>query len=151
MKTTAIAAIALAATFAAAIPGAVAQDAPAQATGADADAEARAAIDATLQGMGYAKLAVSERYMKTPAQNPDGYARTSALTHAGKLSRPLLLIHGITDDNVHFAHTLALIEALYVHAKRAEVITLSSTHMVPDPKLSFAKEATQIDFFRQHL
>jgi hypothetical protein len=72
MKTTTIAAIALAATFAAAIPAAAAQDAPAQA--ADADAEARAAIDATLQGMGYAKLAVSERYMKTHAWAHDAAA-----------------------------------------------------------------------------
>ena len=95
--------------------------------------------------------AYTERYMKTPAANPDGYARTSALTHAGKLSRPLLVIHGITDDNVHFAHTLAFIESLYVHAKRAEVITLSATHMVPDPKLMLAREQVQVDFFRDHL
>ena len=54
-------------------------------------------------------------------------------------------------DAVHFAHTLALVEELYVHHKRAEVITLSATHMVPDPKLSLAKEQVQIDFFRQHL
>ncbi len=56
--------------------------------------------------------AYTERYMETPEQNPEGYRRTSALTHAGKLERPLLLIHGLTDDNVHFAHTLALVEAL---------------------------------------
>ncbi len=95
--------------------------------------------------------AYTERYMKTPQQNPDGYAATSALTHAAELTRPLLVIHGITDDNVHFAHTLALIEALYVAGKRAEVITLSATHMVPDPKLNFAREKVQIDFFREHL
>jgi len=95
--------------------------------------------------------AYTERYMKTPQQNPEGYKSTSALTHAGKLSRPLLIIHGITDDNVHFGHTLALIEALYVAGKRAEVITLSATHMVPDPKLNLAREQVQIDFFRQHL
>jgi dipeptidyl-peptidase-4 len=95
--------------------------------------------------------AYTERYMRTPQHNPDGYKRASALTHAAQLSRPLLIIHGITDDNVHFAHTLALIEALYVAGKRAEVITLSATHMVPDPKLSFAREQVQIDFFRQHL
>jgi dipeptidyl-peptidase-4 len=93
----------------------------------------------------------TERYMREPRNNEAGYDSTSALTHAAKLSRPLLVIHGITDDNVHFAHTLALIEALYTAGKRAEVITLSSTHMLPDPKLSFAREATQIDFFRQHL
>jgi dipeptidyl-peptidase-4 len=95
--------------------------------------------------------AYTERYMRTPEHNPDGYERTSALTHAAKLSRPLLIVHGITDDNVHFAHTLALIEALYVAHKRAEVITLSSTHMVPDPKLNLAREQVQVDFFRQHL
>ena len=95
--------------------------------------------------------AYTERYMKTPQQNPAGYKATSALTHAAKLSRPLLVIHGITDDNVHFAHTLALIEELYIAAKRAEVITLSATHMVPDPKLNLAREQVQIDFFRQHL
>jgi dipeptidyl-peptidase-4 len=95
--------------------------------------------------------AYTERYMKTPQQNPEGYKSTSALTHAAKLSRPLLIIHGITDDNVHFAHTLSLIEALYVAGKRAELITLSATHMVPDPKLNLAREQVQVDFFRQHL
>jgi dipeptidyl-peptidase-4 len=95
--------------------------------------------------------AYTERYMKTPQANPDGYRATSALTHAAKLSRPLLLIHGLTDDNVHFAHTLALIESLYIAAKRAEVITLSATHMVPDPKLNLAREQVQVEFFRQHL
>jgi len=95
--------------------------------------------------------AYTERYMKTPQANAAGYQSTSALTHAAKLSRPLLIIHGITDDNVHFANTLALIEALYVAGKRAEVITLSATHMVPDPKLNLAREQVQIDFFRQHL
>jgi dipeptidyl-peptidase-4 len=95
--------------------------------------------------------AYTERYMKLPTTNKAGYERTSVLTHAAKLSRPLLVVHGITDDNVHFAHALALIEELYVAHKRAEVITLSSTHMVPDPKLNLAKEQVQIDFFRQHL
>jgi dipeptidyl-peptidase-4 len=95
--------------------------------------------------------AYTERYMKTPQANPAGYQATSALTHAAKLERPLLLIHGITDDNVHFAHTLSLVEALYVAGKRAEVITLSATHMVPDPKLNLAREQVQVDFFRQHL
>lgn len=95
--------------------------------------------------------AYTERYMKTPQQNAAGYAASSALTHAAKLTRPLLVIHGITDDNVHFAHTLALVEHLYIAAKRAEVITLSATHMVPDPKLNLAREQVQIDFFRDHL
>jgi dipeptidyl-peptidase-4 len=95
--------------------------------------------------------AYTERYMRTPDDNAKGYAATSALTHAAKLDRPLLLIHGITDDNVHLANTLALIENLYVAGKRAEVVLLSGTHMVPDPKLALAREQVQVDFFREHL
>ncbi|MEO6777575.1 MAG: prolyl oligopeptidase family serine peptidase [Kofleriaceae bacterium] len=95
--------------------------------------------------------AYTERYMRTPDHNPDGYKRTSALTHAAKLRRPLLLIHGITDDNVHLANTLGLIEDLYVAGKTVKVVLLSGTHMVPDPKLALAREQVQVDFFREHL
>jgi dipeptidyl-peptidase 4 len=95
--------------------------------------------------------AYTERYMKQPKDNPQGYQHTSALTHAEGLRRPLLLMHGITDDNVHFAHTLAMIEALYRAAKRAEVVALASTHMLTDPKQNFAREKLQIDFFREKL
>jgi dipeptidyl-peptidase-4 len=95
--------------------------------------------------------AYTERYMKLPAENPAGYARTSALTHASELQRPLLLMHGVTDDNVHFAHSLALIEALYRAGKRAEVVALSSTHMLVDPRLSLVREKLQVEFFREKL
>jgi len=95
--------------------------------------------------------AYTERYMRTPATNPQGYAATSALTHAAKLRRPLLIIHGITDDNVHLANTLGLVEELYVAGKTAKVVLLSGTHMVPDPKLAIARQQVQIDFFREHL
>lgn len=95
--------------------------------------------------------AYTERYMKQPADNREGYQRGNVMTYASQLRRPLLLLHGITDDNVHFAHTLALIEALYLEGKRAELVTLSSTHMVPDPKMKLALERVQLEFFRQHL
>lgn len=95
--------------------------------------------------------AYTERYMKQPSENPDGYAATSALTHAAKLARPLLVIHGLTDDNVHVAHSLALVQALFAAGKRADFVPLSSTHMVPDPKILLARETLQIDFFREHL
>jgi dipeptidyl-peptidase 4 len=95
--------------------------------------------------------AYTERYMKLPSNNAEGYRAASLLTHADKLARPLLFIHGTTDDNVHFAHTLAMIEALYVAGKRAEVIALSGTHMVPDPRLALAREKAHIELFRAHL
>jgi dipeptidyl-peptidase 4 len=95
--------------------------------------------------------AYTERYLRTPQDNPEGYKKSSALTYASELQRPLLILHGVTDDNVHFAHTLAFIEALFRAGKRAELITLPTTHLLADPKLSLAREKVQIDFFRDHL
>ncbi len=95
--------------------------------------------------------AYTERYLKLPAENPEVYRRSSALTYAERLARPLLILHGITDDNVHFAHTLAFTEALYLAGNRAELVTLSATHLVPEPRLAFLREKTQVDFFREHL
>jgi len=95
--------------------------------------------------------AYTERYMKRPVDNPEGYRRASALSHASALTRPMLLMHGLTDDNVHFAHSLALIDALYLAGKRVEVVTLSSTHMLTDPKLNLAREKLLVDFFREKL
>ena len=46
----------------------------------------------------------TERYLELPEKNPSGYDESSLLTHAGGLTRPLLLIHGTTDDNVYFFH-----------------------------------------------
>ena len=47
----------------------------------------------------------TERYMGTPANNPDGYRESSVLTHADRLRGDLLVIHGMLDENVHFRHT----------------------------------------------
>ena len=95
--------------------------------------------------------AYTERYMKQPSENADGYAKTSAMTYAAKLERPLLVIHGLTDDNVHLANSIALVQAIVAGGHRADFVPLSSTHMVPDPKIRFAQEKLQIDFFREHL
>ncbi|MEE4311612.1 MAG: S9 family peptidase [candidate division KSB1 bacterium] len=50
----------------------------------------------------------TERYMDTPANNPDGYEKGSALNIAHKLKGKLLLVHGINDDNVHMSNTIQL-------------------------------------------
>lgn len=53
----------------------------------------------------------TERYMGLPAENAAGYAETSCLARAGALRGPLLLLHGLADDNVHPLHTLRLVDA----------------------------------------
>jgi dipeptidyl-peptidase-4 len=54
----------------------------------------------------------TERYLSTPQANPAGYEAADVLTYAAQLSRPLLLVHGMADDNVLFTHSTALMQAL---------------------------------------
>jgi dipeptidyl-peptidase-4 len=59
----------------------------------------------------------SETYMKTPADNPEGYAHTSLVTRAKELHGRLLLVHGSGDDNVHPQHTWHVVDELVAAGK----------------------------------
>ena len=59
----------------------------------------------------------TERYLKLPADNPEGYKASSPVHDARKLEGPLLLAHGTGDDNVHWQNTLVLVDELYKAGK----------------------------------
>jgi dipeptidyl-peptidase-4 len=65
----------------------------------------------------------TERYLSTPQTNAAGYAAANVLTYAGQLSRPLLIVHGMADDNVLFAHTTALMKRLQDEQKPFDLMT----------------------------
>jgi dipeptidyl-peptidase 4 len=65
----------------------------------------------------------TERFMSTPQSNPDGYARSSVLHHAAKLDGPLLIMHGMADDNVLFTNSTALFKRLQDLDKPFEMMT----------------------------
>jgi dipeptidyl-peptidase-4 len=54
----------------------------------------------------------TERYMQTPAENPEGYAATDLIAAAGRMQAPPLIIHGLNDTNVHLQNSINLIEQL---------------------------------------
>jgi dipeptidyl-peptidase-4 len=54
----------------------------------------------------------TERYMRMPQENPDGYDENSPVNHAAKLTGKFLLIHGSADDNVHLQNTMVFAEKL---------------------------------------
>ncbi|HUS68630.1 MAG TPA: DPP IV N-terminal domain-containing protein [Kofleriaceae bacterium] len=94
----------------------------------------------------------TERYLGLPADDPAGYDRSSPTSYAARLTRPLLLVHGTTDDNVYFAHTLKLAQALFRARRPFEMLPLAGfTHMVPDPVVKTALAHRTVQFFRQHL
>ena len=93
----------------------------------------------------------TERYLGFPSENPKGYRASSVLTYATDLTKPLLLIHGLTDDNVYVQHSMQLMDALFNAGKPFTFVPLLGTHMVSDPVLRLRRQTRVIDFFDEHL
>ena len=60
----------------------------------------------------YYDTVYTERYMRTPKENPSGYDDINPIARVSKLSGSLLICHGLADDNVHFRNTAEYAEAL---------------------------------------
>ena len=94
----------------------------------------------------------TERYLGDPDVSAAQYDASSLLPLAGDLTRPLLLIHGLADDNVVAAHTLQLSAALLAAGKRHEVLPLVGvTHMTPQEQVAENLLLHQLDFLRRSL
>jgi dipeptidyl-peptidase-4 len=94
----------------------------------------------------------SERYLGLPQEHPEAYAKCSLLDDAARLERPLMLIHGLADDNVVVAHTLRLSAALLAAGRPHTVLPLSGvTHMTPQEVVAENLLLLQVDFLRQAL
>ena len=75
-----------------------------------------------------------ERHLGHPDEHPEAYDRCSLIGKAAALSRPLLLVHGLADDNVVAAHTLRLSAALLAAGRPHEVLPLpQATHQAAGP------------------
>jgi dipeptidyl-peptidase 4 len=94
----------------------------------------------------------SERYLGDPAADPDSYCRSSLLADAAKLERPLLLIHGLADDNVVAAHTLRLSNLLLAAGRPHNVLPLSGvTHLAVQEAVAESLLHLQLAFLRDAL
>lgn len=107
---------------------------------------------ASVTNFRYYDTIYTERFMRTPQENPTGYDENAPLSYAKNLEGKLLLVHGITDDNVHYQNSLELVEALVKESKQFEVhflpnrdhsITGGTTHMNLYPKMT--------DFLKRNL
>jgi dipeptidyl-peptidase 4 len=94
----------------------------------------------------------TERYLGHPDEEPENYAADSLIGDAGRLERPLLLIHGLADDNVVAAHTLRLSSALLAAGRPHTVLPLSGvTHMTPQEVVAENLLHFQVDFLKKAL
>ena len=94
----------------------------------------------------------TERYLGRPDTDPDAYRRSSLIEDAARLERPLLLVHGLADDNVVAAHTLRLSSALLAAGRPHSVLPLSGvTHMTPQEVVAENLLLLQVRFLRDAL
>ncbi len=96
----------------------------------------------------------TERYLGTdPAgAHAAAYTASSLLADAAALTRPLMLIHGVADDNVVVAHTLALSQRLTEHGRAHTVLPLSGvTHMTPQEAVAENLLLLQVEFLDRAL
>ena len=70
----------------------------------------------------------TERYMGTPATNPEGYAKSAVMPYVKNMEGSLMIVHGLIDENVHFRHAARLVNALIEHSKHHEML------MFPDER-----------------
>ncbi len=87
----------------------------------------------------------TERYMRTPAENRDGYERGSAMTYADRLRRPLLLYYGTADNNVHQSNTLQFVQALQGAHKSFDL------QVGPDKGHSAVDQDRMLEFFAERM
>ena len=94
----------------------------------------------------------TERYLGDPSMDSTAYASCSLLPLADQLKAPLLLVHGLADDNVVAAHTLQLSSALLAAGKPHEVLPLAGvTHMTPQEVVAENLLLHQLNFLQRSL
>ena len=93
-----------------------------------------------------------ERFLGRPEENPEAYDRSSPITEAAALRRPLLLVHGLADDNVVAAHTLRMSAALLAAGRAHQVLPLSGAAHSPTDGTAVTRLLThQLAFLREAL
>ena len=92
----------------------------------------------------------TERYMDTPADNPEGYDFGSVMSHAKNLKGKLYIIHGTIDDNVHMQNSIQLISKLQDLGKDFEMMVYpGGRHGWGGAKGSHSRKLAT-DFWREH-
>jgi len=93
----------------------------------------------------------TERYLNHPEANAEGYEKSSVFPYTSGLSGPLMVYHGMADDNVLFTNTTKLIKVLQDENKQFELMTYpGSKHSMRGKKVKVHLNNTIMSFFNRH-
>jgi len=94
----------------------------------------------------------TERYMRMPQNNPEGYERSAPVNAAADLHGRLLVVHGTMDDNVHLQNTIQFLYALQKAHRQVEAMFYPrSRHGIRDEDLTYHLQTLITAFIREHL
>jgi dipeptidyl-peptidase-4 len=94
----------------------------------------------------------TERFMRTPGENPEGYDDNSPINFADQLQGKLLLIHGTADDNVHYQNSIDFVSALVEADKQFEMqFYPNKNHSIYGGNTTFHLYKRMTDFIMENL
>ena len=94
----------------------------------------------------------TERFMRTPQENPEGYRRSAPVNFAADMKGKLLLVHGTGDDNVHFQNSVRLANALQAAGKQFQFMAYPDrTHSISGGRTSVHLFSMLTDWIVQNL
>jgi len=116
------------------------------------DAFAMAIAVAPVTNWRYYDNIYTERFMRTPQENPNGYDDNSPMFLADKLQGKFLMIHGTADDNVHFQNAVDLATALNNAGKHYEMFFYpNKNHFITGGNTRFHLYTLMTDFIFKNL
>ena len=94
----------------------------------------------------------TERYMGLPQDSPEAYKQSGVIAHLENLASPLLLMHGMADDNVLFTHSTLIMSELQRLGKQFDLMTYpGAKHSMQETHVSTHRFTTILNFFARHL
>lgn len=94
----------------------------------------------------------TERYMSTPSENAKGYDLSNVLSYVEQLRGPLLIIHGMADDNVLLNHSTLLFREMQKKGVQFEsMLYPNETHGFRDPDINVHRTQLMMNFFDRYL
>lgn len=94
----------------------------------------------------------TERFMRTPRENPQGYERGAVLTYVDRLKGNLLLVHGTGDDNVHPQNTMQLVHRLAESNQQFDLrLYPNQTHSIAGPTARVNLFTLLTEYLRERL
>lgn len=94
----------------------------------------------------------TERFMRTPQENPSGFDDNSPVNHVDKLRGSYMLVHGSGDDNVHFQHSMVMTDALVKANKQFDLMVYPDLdHGIYGPNSRLHLFTKMTDFLKKNL